>query len=337
MTMVTCDTQPANAWFGEKPSRLRSAATWGACRVAAALQSVRGNRCNDGFAILMYHRCAEEVPGVETPTINVTPRQFRRQLVGLLASGFECWSLSKLIEAHRESRTIPPNVFAITFDDGYENNFSNAWPILRELNLPATIFVATKYLDSDRPFPFDDWQATGSSRVPASAWRPLSTRQCEELLDGGLVDLGAHTHSHRRFLGRCQDFRADMRLCLDVLRDRFGVERPAFAFPYGDASQELADAAKQLGVVCSLTTRSRRVLPGSDEYQWGRFWAADEDTPAVLSAKLSGWYTTVAMACKAMATPWAGLDRPASRPNGSQLCGTLQGDMSRAREESTSP
>jgi hypothetical protein len=47
----------------------------------------------------------------------------RRQLVGLLKFGFECWSLSKLIEAQRESKTVPPNVFAITFDDGYENNF----------------------------------------------------------------------------------------------------------------------------------------------------------------------------------------------------------------------
>ena len=54
-------------------------------------------------------------------------------------------------------------MFAITFDDGFENNYVNAWPVLKELNLPATIFVATKYLDSDVPFPFDDWSAAGSS------------------------------------------------------------------------------------------------------------------------------------------------------------------------------
>ena len=61
---------------------------------------------------------------------------------------------------------IPSNVFAVTFDDGYENNYLNALPILRELNVPATIFVATKYLDTDRPFPFDDWSAAGKSGVP---------------------------------------------------------------------------------------------------------------------------------------------------------------------------
>jgi len=336
MTIGTRNSQPTNAWFGEEPTRLRSAATWCACQSAAILQKLRGNRCQNGFGILMYHRCTEEIPGVATPTINVTPRQFRRQLVGLLKFGFECWSLSKLIEAQRESKTVPPNVFAITFDDGYENNFLSAWPILRELKLPATIFLATKYLDSDQPFPFDDWKATGSSRVPAAAWRPISTSQCKEMLDGGLIELGAHTHSHQKFLGRCHEFRADMRSCLDVLRDRFGIERPAFAFPYGGASQELADAAKQFGVVCSLTTRSRRVYPGDDEYQWGRFWAADEDTPAVLAAKLSGWYTTVATACKTAAS-WAGLDRAASRLSESRRSAALPSDLVFAREESTSP
>src|SRR6185436_10699756 len=96
--------------------------------------------------------------------------------------------------------------------------------------------------------PFDDWPDTGSDRTPASAWRPLSTSQCREMLDEGLIELGAHTHSHRRFIGRSGEFLRDMRLCLDVLRERFGIERPTFAFPYGEATAELVEASRQVGV-----------------------------------------------------------------------------------------
>jgi peptidoglycan/xylan/chitin deacetylase (PgdA/CDA1 family) len=298
-------------------------------RVAAGLQSLCGNRYSDGFGILMYHRVTGRVPGVQAPTSNVTPERLRRQLAGLLARGFVAWPLSELVQAADESRSIPANVFAVTFDDGYENNYLHAWPILRELKVSATIFLATKYLDTDRPFPFDDWSATGTSRVPASSWRPLSTTQCAEMLADGLIELGAHTHSHDRFLGRCDEFRRDMRVCLNVFRDRFGIDRPTFAFPFGDRSQELIDAARQLDLACCLTTRHQRVRPGDDVYQWGRFYAGATDTPVVLAAKLSGWYTAVATAGKTLTRPLAriapGAGRSTMIPLPTNVCREVRG------------
>jgi peptidoglycan/xylan/chitin deacetylase (PgdA/CDA1 family) len=288
---------------------------WGAARVAAGMQRVSGNRCAEGFTILMYHRVAERVPGVEPPTCNVTPQRLRRQLAGLLKLGFEAWPLSELLAAHCQSRTIPSNRFAVTFDDGYENNYLEALPILRELKVPATIFLATKYLDTDRPFPFDNWSATGTPRVPVSSWRPLSTAQCHHLLASGLIELGAHTHTHARFLGRSEAFRRDLNVCLDVLHDRFGIECPTFAFPFGDTSPELVAITKQLDVSCCVTTDHRRVQPGDDVYQWGRFDVGEADTAAIVAAKLSGWYSTVALATKRMARPFTSLTGSTRRPD----------------------
>jgi peptidoglycan/xylan/chitin deacetylase (PgdA/CDA1 family) len=244
--------------------------------------------------------------------LNVTPKQLRQQLVGLLGRGFKCWPLTKLVKAHLESRSVPANVFAVTFDDGYENNYIHAWPILRALNIPGTIFVATKYLDTHRPFPFDDWSATGSERTPPSAWRPLSTAQCREMVSDGLIELGAHTHSHRRFVGHCSEFARDMRLCLDVLSDRFGITRPTFAFPYGAVSAELVDAARQLEISCALTVRHRRVQAQDDLFQWGRFDVSPGDTPAMIAAKLSGWYPALATTAKEVVRPLAMISRAAA-------------------------
>jgi peptidoglycan/xylan/chitin deacetylase (PgdA/CDA1 family) len=242
----------------------------------------------------MYHRVVETCPELPIPTWNVAPAKLRQQLAGLMARGFEAWPLSKLVNAHRRRAAIPAKVFAVTFDDGYENNYLNAWPILRELKVPATIFLATKYLDSEAPFPFDDWSAAGSAQAPAAAWRPLSTGQCREMLASGLIELGAHTHSHERFRGRYDAFRADMQQCFGVLQDRFGIRRPLFAFPFGDCDVAMITVAKELGAVCALTGRQHRVTSHDDPGAWGRFGVDEPDTPAVIAAKLSGWYSAVA-------------------------------------------
>src|SRR6185436_20679389 len=93
---------PNNEWFAKRPSTALTAAMWATAKVAAGLQNLTGNRHADGFGILMYHRVAEHAKGVPTPTNNVTPKQFRQQLEGLLARGFECWSLTRLIAARAD-------------------------------------------------------------------------------------------------------------------------------------------------------------------------------------------------------------------------------------------
>jgi len=298
---MTQSNAPKSEWLLEPQSPARAAATWGTAKLAAGLQNLRGNLRSEGFGILMYHRIAARIPGVDFPTNNVTPDRFRRQMTGLLARGFESWPLKQLAEAHRDSRTVPSNVFAVTFDDGYENNFTNALPILRELNVHATIFLPTKYLDTGRSFPFDDWSASGTHRAPGDSWRPLSWRQCDELLASGLIEFGAHTHSHQRFTGRPAEFRDDTQKGLDILRDRFGIERPTFAFPYGEFDEGMVESARQMTLACAVNSKNQRVESGDDMFRWGRFHVGQSDTAAMLAAKLSGWYPMLAAAGRTIA------------------------------------
>ena len=277
----------------------------------SAVASVHSSHVEHGESRGWFAESARQLPPgrlrhldvSSAPTLNVTPQQFRNQLAGLLARGFESWPLSKLVTAHLESRPVPANVFAVTFDDGYENNYVHAWPILSELNVAATVFLTTKYLDSNQPFPFDAWLGAGAESAEPSAWRPLSTGQCREMLTSGVVELGAHTHTHRRWLGQEAEFVRDMRPCLDYMRDRLGVTNPTFAFPYGEVNAELVDAARQLDISCAVTVRQRRVLPKDDVFQWGRFHVGQSDTPTMLASKLSGWYSMLLSASKQLARP----------------------------------
>lgn len=254
---------------------------------AGAPKCIQINGC---CGILMYHRVTKRPRGVPAPTWNVTPNKFEEQLSGLIASGFRAIALRDLIEAVRRDESIPHRTFAVTFDDGYENVYVEAWPILKRLRIPATIFLATKYLDSEAPFPFDDWREAGAAHVAKSAWRPLTTEECLAMSVSGLIELGAHTHTHADFRDDPVAFEEDLRACLAVLQSRFAVVEPTFAFPFGKSSAELLRAAKRVGVICALTAEPERVPNHSYRYSWGRFEATQSDTARTLVACLDGRY-----------------------------------------------
>jgi peptidoglycan/xylan/chitin deacetylase (PgdA/CDA1 family) len=252
----------------------------------AGLSRLLGSRAGASFGILAYHRVAPRPERGPAPTWNVTPRRFRAQLEGLLAEGYRPLPLGRLLARG----PLPRRAFAVTFDDGYECVHRHAWPVLRDLGVPATVFLATAYLDGREPFPFDDWAQAGSPRVEPASWRPLSTAQCAEMLAGGLVELGSHTHTHGAFRGRPEALAGDLAASLTVLRGRFGLKQVTFAFPYGVAGPALAAAARRAGVLCGLTTEPALVRPGSDPFAWGRFGVEDADGAGALAARLDGWF-----------------------------------------------
>lgn len=274
---------------GRRPLKLMG--QWIIARLGGTLSRVLGNRAGGGFGILTYHRMTPKVNRSLAPTWNVTPERFRQQLLGLLSRGYRAWPLRTVLDFHREGRPIPPRIFVVTFDDGYENVYRHAWPVLCELLVPATIFLATAYLDSENPFPFDDWAAAGSSDVPSESWKPLTTNQCAEMLEQGLIDLGCHTHTHAIFRNRPEALGREVTTSLEVLRTRFGLTEATFSFPFGIAGPILAAAARRAGVLCGLTSEAVLVRPYNDPFMWGRFNVEETDTASMLVGKLEGWYS----------------------------------------------
>jgi peptidoglycan/xylan/chitin deacetylase (PgdA/CDA1 family) len=268
-------------------------------------------RHDNSFGILMYHRVTPRIAGVPRPTWNVTPERFRRQLESLLSRGYQPWPLRRALACRRAGEPIPARVFVVTFDDGYDSVYHNAWPILKALSVPATVFLVTSCLDADRPFVSDDWAAAGSADVPATAWKPLSTAHCAEMIGHGLVEIGSHTHTHADFRGRPEALRGDLARSLNVLRDILGVEQASFAFPFGYHDPDMVAAARETGVQCALTTEQELVGPRTDPFAWGRFTVVQADTAATLVLKLSGWYTMLRNACQRLRWQWrAGRPRP---------------------------
>jgi peptidoglycan/xylan/chitin deacetylase (PgdA/CDA1 family) len=309
----------SNAAVSASRQLLRHAQQGAAAWAAALLGDGLACRPQHDFGILMYHRIAEPIPGQPLPTWNVTPTRLRQQLRGLLKRGFQAWPLRKVLEYRQRKLALPKRVFVVTFDDGYENNFTQALPILRELNVPATIFLATGYLGSPEPLPFDDWAAKGSPDVPPDAWRALSLDQCRQMQASGLIELAGHTHTHQDFRGRRDAFRDDLRQCRSFLRDQFSLTDATFAFPYGTkklgfSGPAMACVVLEAGFLCSLTTEWELACLEDSPYDWGRFTAEQSDSAATLAGKLTGWFSllrhgtqTLKNALPRRATPNAGV------------------------------
>ncbi|MDQ2730099.1 MAG: polysaccharide deacetylase family protein [Armatimonadota bacterium] len=264
-------------------------------QISAALYRLFGSRAGNRFGILMYHRIAPESPGMRRPTRNVTPDQFEKQMEGLVAAGYHAWPLDKVIEACRAGRNLPAKTFVITFDDGFQNVYLNAWPVLQRLGLSATIFMAAAYADNETPFPFDRWGCAVRDHVPSTAWAPLSWEECREMEASGLIRIGSHTHTHRDFRGNPDEFRQDVFNSLVTIRNHLGNGSYPFAFPFGGRkqgffNQTLLKITEEAELTCALTTEIGLVSPCSSPFGWGRFEAVQSDTPASLQAKLAGWY-----------------------------------------------
>lgn len=99
--------------------------------------------------ILMYHSVREPGDGRVDPSIVVTPSNFEWQ-VSYLARHTSVIALEQFICSVRDRIPIPRNSTIITFDDGYKDNFTCAYPILKKYGMPATFFLATDYIGTGR-------------------------------------------------------------------------------------------------------------------------------------------------------------------------------------------
>lgn len=252
--------------------------------------------------ILMYHQIGRPLRQIRACQDCVTPERFERQMRAVLRAGYRVVPLARLVGEARGARSaVRGRCAVLTFDDGFRDQFVNAVPILRRLDLPATFFLIAGPLGRDGFFPhlgLDD--ASQRQRQLASpGWRPLSWDDASEMARNGF-DIGSHSLSHRS-LGRLrhEEVKQEARRSKRILEDRLGIRVEHFAYPFGSEAYGDFDAAtreilRTAGYNGACTTVVGTNGPGRDPFALRRIPMQESDGPFRVRCKLAGAYDWVA-------------------------------------------
>ncbi|WP_174236084.1 polysaccharide deacetylase family protein [Rhodanobacter sp. L36] len=130
------------------------------CYSSGALRPLQQLRAwwKKDLRILAYHRVLTlDDPGAfdfDLELVSTSAEMFREQMT-MVKQRFRPMRMGDVIAALDSGKRLPADAVVVTFDDGYDDNYRVAFPILRELGVPATFFVSTGHIDSGQPFAYD--------------------------------------------------------------------------------------------------------------------------------------------------------------------------------------
>lgn len=192
--------------------------------------------------ILMYHSVGENLE--KESILNVSEEAFEDQMSLLKKGGYHVVSLMDLVQMIECGKRVPFKTVVITFDDGYENNYAKAYPILRKYHFPAIIFMITGNIGQEK-------EMAGGHR-----YRFLSKEMLRTLSNDGLMSIGAHTVTHP-YLPDVSDpdlLEKEISGSKEELENIIKKPVEAFAYPVGGYNEAVLRCIKKAGFKVALTT-----------------------------------------------------------------------------------
>ncbi|MGA2540029.1 MAG: polysaccharide deacetylase family protein [Verrucomicrobiota bacterium] len=265
-----------------RPDRLLSTALF------HPLHRLRSDGGKPRLPILMYHSVsADPERGVAAYyKVNIGPAVFRRHLRQLVEAGYRTMDVAGLARLVGGGEPLPPKTVVITFDDGFRNIYTEAFPVLQEHRFTATVFLPTAFIQGERRC-FNGTEC-------------LTWDEVRQLRKAG-VEFGSHSVSHPELVEAAwKEVEREVRDSRAEIEQQLGEAVTTFAYPYAfpQANRPFAKALRNLlieaGYSCCVTTEIGRVKAGDDPYRLKRLPANGLDDPAFFQAKLEGGYDWLA-------------------------------------------
>lgn len=203
---------------------------------------------NKKIPILMYHSINYEKGNI----LRVSKENFRNQMKYLKNNNYTTLTLDELYSYMKTGKNLPIKPIVITFDDGYKDNYTNAYPILKEFKLKATIFVITNTIDHEKNY-------LTSSEIKS--------------MDLNNIRIESHTASHEHldkisYLDNVKTMKTSKAKLEKILSRKIDY----ISYPYGGYTYNTIKAAKQSGYKLAFSTQLGWIDKNDDIYSLGRIF-----------------------------------------------------------------
>jgi peptidoglycan/xylan/chitin deacetylase (PgdA/CDA1 family) len=225
--------------------------------------------------ILMYHSVNPDAAPENRLAVSV--KAFQRQMRFLKNNRYNVLPLEAIAHLIKEKKKIPPRTCAITFDDGYKDNYKYVFPILKKYNLAATIFVIINEV--------------GRPQNDRLSWNEIKLMQ-----DSGIITLGSHALGPEPLVNieSEDDLKREIFDSKKILEEKLGKEVSAFSYPEGRFNNEIRRLVIAAGYKLAVATNPGRKYPGDDIFALKRLRISFvSDNLFVFWIKTTGFYTFI--------------------------------------------
>jgi len=223
--------------------------------------------------ILMYHSVAAKAEPAKRLVVSVAT--FDRQMRFLKENRYNVISLEELTDLIREKKKIPAHTIAITFDDGYEDNYTNAFPVLEKYGFPATMFIIVNEV--------------GRPQADRLSWDEI-----KKMRASGLIAFGSHCLGPEPLvnISSAAQRKREIEESKRILETKLGSKIDLFSYPEGLFDSQIRALVISAGYRGAVATSPGRDHPKDDVYALKRIRISESAANMfVFRVESSGYYT----------------------------------------------
>jgi peptidoglycan/xylan/chitin deacetylase (PgdA/CDA1 family) len=230
-----------------------------------------------GVPILMYHMVSDEIAETKLPKLRVSLKKFQSQMAYLKARGYQSITLKEWLGYRHDKGAYPSKPIIITFDDGYQNFYTTAWPILKSYGFMPVVFLVTKQIGG-----VNWWdREKGEPNEPLMSIEEIDDLQCSG------VELGSHSHNHQDLTQMpLSAVESDLKASKTILGQALGSEVTSFSYPYGSENEKVRWAVREAGFKAACTIHPGDNDEAVDPFQLRRIIVKRNDTMLDFRIKL---------------------------------------------------
>jgi peptidoglycan/xylan/chitin deacetylase (PgdA/CDA1 family) len=222
----------------------------------------------DQIAVLAYHHIDDKAQS----GVTITTSLFESQLVDLKSRGYHFIDMNQF-EKFFAGGSVPDNAVLVTFDDGYRSFYTNAYPILRKLRIPAINFVITKDLDEpDKTLipslTRDEIQTLLAAKKGMTFGCHSDALHTKTAAGDPLLTIRQDGSGQKETDDQYRErIRMDTVTCVRKLRELGSNQADVYAYPFGYFDSESVEVLHEAGIRYGFTTRSEMVTRDTDPMQ----------------------------------------------------------------------